>query len=389
MLKKLSFLPFAQLFLSSALLFGTWVIYIPTIIEKLGMSKGELGVSLSFSAIGSLIATPVGKIITNRFGEGKISFYGALSQTAIVICFFIAPGQLWLSLALFAFGLSSGILQVGVNSLVTTIERDKKVSIMSTCHGFFSLGGLIAAGFGSILLFALSNPLLHILIAVALVVILQIFYKNKYYLVKNNSIEKVGSKKTNVLKNKTIWILAIIALSAFVSEGAIADWSGLFLKDVALADAHILGLGYAGFSLSMTSGRFIGDYFSRKFGSGRILVSGFFISLIGFSMVLIAQPVLSIIGFIIIGAGFSVLVPEAYRMSANTEGVDPASGIAFLAGAGSVGFLAGPVVLGIIAENFGLANSFIAVAGLVIVGATSAILITIKTKSTMVAQKMN
>lgn len=378
--QRFSFFSYAQLFLSLSIMFGTWVIYIPHITEKLNMTDGQLGIALFFSAVGSLIGAPVGKSLTNKYGEGRVSFYSLIVLSFFMVALFLAPTFYIISAVMLFLGISIGIFQVGINSLVATVERTQKISIMSACHGFFSLGAIVSAGFGTILLIAVDNPLIHILLAAGVVIILQIIFIRSYFFVKNPisestipaDIKPLGDK---VRKHGIIFWLAIIALSVMVAEGGIADWSGLYLRDVALAEDELLGLGYAGFSLTMTIGRFIGDYFSKRFGAMKIISVGFLIGLIGFSIVLLGEPLLSIMGFVVVGAGFSIIVPEIYRLAANVDGVDSASGIAFMASAGSVGFLAGPVVLGLIADAFGLSVSFITLAVLVAIGGVMALIL--------------
>ncbi len=356
--EKLEILPFAQLYLSLSIMFGTWVIYIPHITDKLNMDEGQLGIALFFAAFGSISSLPFGKIIVAFLGEGKASLISVLTVAIFITTLFIAPSYYWLCFFMFLFGFNSGIMQIAINSLVATVERERKINIMSTCHGFFSLGAMISAGFGTILVVLLNNPLLHILLALGLVILLQIIYKKKIHHIINNSIEEENTSSKSAIKNKRLWLIGIIAIIGMVSEGAIADWSGLYLKDVALTNSNYLGLGYAGFSLAMTIGRFSGDKLSSRFGAWQIILAGYIFAFFGFGLVLLGHPLISILGFFVVGLGFSIIVPEVYRLSANIEGVNPASGIAFMASVGYVGFLTGPVALGFLADHFSLQISF-------------------------------
>lgn len=356
--EKLALFPYGQLFLSLSIMFGTWVIYIPGIIEKLNMSESQLGIALFFSAFGSVVSLSVGKRITVHFGEGRVSFYTIILVAIFISSLFVAPSYYWLCVAMFLFGFSSGVMQIGINTLVATIERERKMVIMSTCHGFFSLGAMLSAGFGTLLIIFIGNPILHISIALALVIFLQFYYRKNIYPIATKPSDQIKRSTKSVLKNTTLWAIAAIAVIGMVSEGAIADWSGLYLKEVALTKPEYLGLGYAGFSLSMTIGRFSGDYFNKKYGAWQIIFMAYLIAFMGFAIVLIGHSMLSILGFFVIGMGFSIIVPEVYRLSANIEGVNPSSGIAFMAGSGYVGFLSGPVILGFLAEEFGLRISF-------------------------------
>lgn len=363
--QKIQFISAAQLFFSLSILFSTWVIYIPSITEKLKMSEGQLGITLLFGAIGSIIGTISGNKLIIKFGDGITALNSIMFQAFVTIGLFIATSFYQLTAALFLFGLFGGVFQVSVNALVIAIERMQKSSIMSSCHGFFSLGGIISAGFGTFLLIAINNPLLHIILIVSLVFIFQLTFKKHIINIKNELTPKPKEKVKKGKSHAVLVLLALIAMSAMVSEGAIADWSGLYLKDMAKVNPNYLGLGYAGFSLAMTIGRFTGDYFSKKFMPFKIILVGFVISIAGLIAVLTKDSFLSLIGFFIVGVGFSVIVPIVYRLSASLKDVNPSTGIAFLAGTNYVGFLAGPPILGFIAEKYDLSVSFIVILALV------------------------
>jgi predicted MFS family arabinose efflux permease len=364
----------AQLFLCLSLMFGTWVIYIPTITDKLEITKGELGFALLFSAIGALLSLPFGKMLVSKLGEGRLALIATILNALAMTGNFLAGSLLMLSISLFFVGFCGGFLQIGINSVVSSIEKDDDVSIMSSCHGFFSLGGILASGLGTMIMILIDNPLLHIFLMFSTVVILQVVFA-KAYLKLNKEFKhdfKPGKFSASGLKNPLLLGLAVVAVSVMVSEGAIADWSALYLRDVALSGEDLVGLGYAGFSVTMTLGRFMGDFFSRKFGAWQIIVSGLSFSIIGLLLVLTAIPLVTITGFIFIGFGFSVIVPEVYRQSSNIKGVEPSTGIAFMAGAGYFGFLAGPVSMGAIAEKSGLRASFVALSVLILLGTLTA-----------------
>lgn len=365
---RLTFFATAQLFLSLSLLYGTWVLYIPHIIEKLEMSESQLGITLFFASMGALLGTFAGKPLVRKIGEGNMSFVSIVFMTFSMIGIFLAPSYFWIIVIFVFWGIGSGLFQIAANSMVTVIEEQRKITIMSSCHAFFSLGALIASGAGTILMILLDDATLHVMIAAALVLILQVgFYK---HYIKNRKIKEPfqSAPKSSSKRVGLLVILAVIALIAMVSEGAIADWSGLYLKDVVHLNSNYVGLGYAGFSLAMTLARFVGDYFSKKYGAVQVILRGFIISILGFVLVLTNMGLVTILGFFIVGIGFSVIVPEAYRLSANIPHIDSASGIAFISGTSYVGFLAGPPLLGFIAESYGLSVSFISLLALVMLG---------------------
>jgi fucose permease len=158
---------------------------------------------------------------------------------------------------------------------------------------------------------------------------------------------------------KPLFFIAVTGLVIMVSEGAIADWSALYLKKIIQLDLKYIGFGYAAFSFAMMIGRFSGDSLSKQLGSWRLISYAVMIGMTGFVMVLILNPLISILGFFVVGLGFSVVVPEVYRLASNVAGVKTADGVSFVAATTNIGFLVGPVLLGFIAELRSLHLSFI------------------------------
>jgi fucose permease len=156
-----------------------------------------------------------------------------------------------------------------------------------------------------------------------------------------------------------LFVIALVGLVIMVSEGAIADWSALYLKKIILLDIKYIGLGYSAFSLAMMIGRFTGDSLSKKLGSWQLITYASLIAILGFLLILILNPVFAISGFFVVGIGFSVIIPEVYRLASNVDGVKTADGVSFIAATTNIGFLVGPVLLGFIAELKSLHLSFL------------------------------
>jgi fucose permease len=137
------------------------------------------------------------------------------------------------------------------------------------------------------------------------------------------------------------------------------DWSGLFLQEISRAPEFLLGAGFLAFSVTMTLGRFMGDGISARIGSVRIVILGICISILGYAAVLTTYTLAAITGFALIGLGFSVIIPELFRIGGNIKGVESSQGVAFIAGTGYSGFLLAPPVLGFLAESASLELTFL------------------------------
>ena len=358
----------AWVFASLNILFGTWAIYIPSVKEDLGINKATLGIAIFFLSLGVFTIFPIASKIINRIGVGRATFVGLILSCIAALFPLLAPGFLSLAIALFLFGATNGFTDISMNTLVTEIEKEDKQKFMSASHGFFSLGGVLA-GLGSFLITVLDNRGLHMLLAVLLVLAVNFMFYRRYQKVIAAPIEKEGFSFRNF---KPLMLLGVVSFVVMGSEGAIVDWSGLFLKEVSLAPEAIWGAGFLGFQVFMTLGRFLGDAISSRIGSVKIVALGSVIAIIGYLLVLTTEMYLAIAGFALTGLGFSVIVPELFRIGGNVKGVESSQGVAFIAGTGYSGFLVGPVILGFIAEQFSLSLSFISlmICSVAVLGAT-------------------
>lgn len=347
----------AFVFFGFSLIEATWIIYIPYIFDKLELSHGILGTALFFKAIGAFTAMPISAKMIAKFGEGKVTLFCLFTVLMVGITPIVAPSFVLLCLSLFVFGFFGGMLDIAMNAIVSYHEKNDGVKIMGSSHGFWSLGGMVGAGLGTLIAARLNAPMLHMLfLAIFLLVLFLLFAK--YF----KSIRGDYSKDKTRLSFSSIAVLtaSLIALIVMMSEGMIADWSSLYMKESLTDTIKYIGLGYAGFSMAMALGRFTSDGISERIGSKKMIIYGLIISILGCVLILAKLWYLAILGFFVIGLGLSSIIPEMFRIAANFKGIEPAKGMAVIAGTGYFGFLLGPVIFGGIAEFTDLHTSFIA-----------------------------
>jgi len=349
----------AWVFASINILFGTWAIYIPTVKANLAIDKSQLGLAIFFLSLGVFTVFPIASGIINRIGVGKATWYGVLLSCLAALLPFLAPSYYTLMVALFLFGAANGFTDISMNTLVTEIEKEDKKIIMSASHGFFSLGGVLA-GLGSFLIGPLSNPVLHMGIAVAFVFAVNLWFHKNFKHMVADTIEK---NSFNLKLFKPMLLLGLISFIAMGSEGAIVDWGGLYLKEISIAPEALWGVGFLGFQITMTLGRFLGDGISSRIGSVRMVTLGIVLAMAGYGLVLTTNTYLAIFGFALCGLGFSVIVPEMFRIGGRVKGIDSSQGVSFIAGTGYAGFLVAPPILGYLAESASLVLSFIVLLG--------------------------
>lgn len=345
----------AWVFTSLNLWFGTWAIYIPTVQTTLKIDKTNLGFALFFLSLGVFTVFPFASRIINRLGVGKATWIGVCACSITALLPLIASHYVLLLLSLYLFGLSNGFLDISMNTLVTEIEKEDQKHFMSAAHGFFSLGGILA-GLGSFLIPEIGNPTAHMLGIVTLVFLINLRLRKRYLYIRAAPADRTEFK-WNLFK--PLLVLGAVSFVVMGGEGAVVDWGGLFLKEVSLAPEVYWGAGFLAFSTTMTLGRFLGDGISARVGSIRIVTLGSAISILGYLAILSGFTPVSILGFALVGFGFSVIVPELFRIGGKVNGVTSSQGVAFIAGSGYAGFLLSPPILGMLAESFGMRGVFL------------------------------
>jgi len=345
-------------FCSLNIMIGTWVLYIPQVKEKLKLDDSQIGIALFCLALGLLSIISFLPWITKKIGLGRCTFFGICIFSIMFIFPVMMTSFLSLCISLFVVGMFSGFTDIAMNTLVSEIEKRDNVNIMSSAHGFFSLGGAIGAVIGMILMPVIKTPFIHSLIMAGLVIIVNVFLFKSYYFIKETHVEKTRKKDSFKLYTPLI-ILALLAFIVMGNEGAIEQWSSIYLKDVVkVSSQNLFGLGFTIFSITMTIGRFLGDGISDKIGSVKVIISGCVFATIGYILVLSNILLLTVAGFGIIGLGFSVIVPELVRLAGKTKSVSASKSIAFVTGSGFAGFLIGPIIMGYISDAFSLKTSF-------------------------------
>ena len=359
-LRDLRFFAPTWVFSSINILIGTWILYIPYIKTKFSLDDAEVGFALFFTACGLLFSIPLVPSINMRLGTGYSTKLGVLMLALGFNFPLLAPSYEWLCAALFMIGVFSGFTDVSMNALMSIIEVREKKHLMSAAHGFFSLGGFLGAGVGSLILLQFTAPSLHMLCMSLFVVVTNLVLSKHYQDIKETSSKKSLDEKQNFLSSlRPVLGLALVAFIVLLNEGAVEHWSNLFLNEVVGIPLNQAGFGFVLFSLTMTLGRFLGDGFSQKLGPYKTLAYGCMVALIGYGFILLTHPLISILGFGCLGLGLSVIVPEIYRLAGENKTLSTSVAISTVSGLGFVGFLVGPVLLGIIAKFSALFYSYV------------------------------
>jgi len=345
-------------FFLMSVLFSFWVTRLPSVRDKLSLSEAEIGLALFFIPMGALTAMLVSHAVNRRFGEGRMMSAGLVLLAIAGIFPVLAGNFLLLCISLFFFGFFMGLTDISMNAVVSMFEKKNDVHIMSASHGFFSLGGMIGAPVGGLVAGSDISPLLQMAVTavIIIVIVVLVIWPHTF----DSREEHEGNEEPLMaIPRGGLIPLALMAFCTMMGEGSVADWSAIYLKDVVAAPEYLLGFGYAAFSFTMTLGRFYGDQLSARFGAQKLLLTGYFIAILGFAFTLFGGFYVSLLGFTLIGAGFASIIPELFRSAGRTQGYSSSYGIAAVASTGYFGFLLGPVLIGFIAEYQGLRASFL------------------------------
>lgn len=345
--------------------FATWASRIPAVQEKLQLGPGLLGVALLMMAVGALVAMCFAGRWIELQGSRTVTVLGMLGACTVLAMVALSANLIVLCLVIAVFGLLLGSMDVAMNSHAVVVERAYQRSIMSGFHAQFSLGGIFGSTMGAVMAHLAVKPELHFALSATFLALLGMFFQTSLLPAaadKNTSTESSGTLKNSLahfLQSKRLVALSTIMFCCFLIEGAVGDWSGVYLKGTLMTDAGTAALAYASFSVMMTAGRFCGDWLNEKLGKPFLVVGGSLLALAGLlAIIVLSNAWLAIVGFAMIGLGVSNIVPIAFTAAGNVTEIPTGSAIATVALVGYFGLLAGPPVIGFTAEMITLRLAF-------------------------------
>lgn len=356
----------ATVFFVNGAVFGSWVSRIPEVQSRLGIGEGVLGLALLAMAIGALAAMPVTGWTVARHGSRTATIVSVLVFCLVLPLMSVAPGAVLLGLSLFLFGVFNGSTDVSMNAQAAAIETRYGRSIMASFHALFSFGGLAGAALGGGLAALGVGVTQHFLLATAVFGVVALIASRNLL---PAGADAQASGPAFALPDRALAALGVVAFCALVSEGAMADWSAVYLQDAVDSGPGLAAAGYAVFSLAMAIGRLTGDRFIELLGAVTMLRLGGALAASGLAVALLVDSTaLALVGFAGVGAGLATLFPITLSAAANAPGMAPGAGIAAMSSTGYFGFLLGPPLIGFVAELVGLRGALVLVvaAGLAI-----------------------
>jgi MFS family permease len=339
-------------FLANGFGIGAWAVEVPRIKESLALSDTSLGIALFAFALGAIIAMPLAGQLAPRFGSGRATaLLGAAFVIALPLPAF-APNMAVLCVVLLLLGAANGALDVSMNGHASTIETQWRAPIMSSFHAAWSAGGLLGAATGAMLQKGGVGVIGGLLVPG--VFIGAVIVTAATLALRDLGPRAAASSSGFAWPSGGVMKLAMLAFLCMLVEGAVADWSAVYLRSTLSQEASVAAIGYSAFAFSMAACRIVGDVSVRRFGSSRVVALGGLIAVTGLALVLSWPTVLTAcVGFAMVGVGLANIVPVIFS-AAGRSTVTPAIGVSMAATAGYAGFLVGPPLIGLGAGLLGL-----------------------------------
>lgn len=355
----------AAVFLMNGFLTGSWAPQIPVFLDRLGISEFTLGLLILVFGLGAVAAmTWCGYLISLYGARAVVRVFGALG-TAGLLMVAIAPNVPLAAVAMFLFGGLIGGMDVAMNANGVAVETRLSRAIMSSLHGFWSLGGFAGGAAGGFAIQRFGHLPHAVAVTLAAALIAAAALPRLY---PDGRPPRQGKPKIGLPRHATVYLVGIMALFSMVPEGAVLDWAALYLRQELGADLATAGLAFAAFSGTMAAVRFLGDGVRNRFGAVATLRACALVAATGMLVAgLSPTPWVAIAAFAVCGLGIANMVPIAFSAAGNQEGLSPGAGMSVVTTMGYSGILLAPSAIGFVGEKTGFGPVFVAVSGLLVV----------------------
>lgn len=333
---------------------STWAPMIPMIKERLHIEADILGLLLLCIGISAFIVIPIGGLLGKKFGCKKVMVTTGSLFAIVLVALSCLPNVWSYAICLILVGAIMGCTEVCMNINAVVVEKLSQKRMMSSMHGFWSVGCFCSAGLFSILakmgLDVFFIAIIHCLIILAIVI-----FFGRYFL----DYKSANSESAIAIPKGIVVLFGILACVSFLGEGAIMDWGGVFLAEVKDVELSLAGVGYAVFSVAMLIMRLIGDKVVQFLGEEKAVVLGSSLAGLGFLWIIIIDNFyLMLVGFILLGLGAANIVPVLYSLLQYQKDMPINAAVTAVTCMGYTGVILGPAILGFIAQGIGIISVF-------------------------------
>lgn len=339
-------------FFASGFIFATWGVHVPTVKAHYAIDEAQLGLAMLAAGAGAMVGlTSAGRWI-GRHGPRRMAALCGCIYALLIAGLIAMPGYAALLGLLAVFGLVTSVFDVAINTEAAQLELRGGQPLMSGMHGMFSLGGMVGAASGSAALAAGMAPQTHLwTVAVAMIGVVAVASTRMLLTPTAPADGATATDHGFRLPRGVLAVLGVLAALGLIAEGAIYDWSVLYMQQELGSPQQQAALAYASFSAAMAAARFGGDAMRARFSPTALLRGSGLLAAAAMTLVLLTDlPWLALLGFAGVGVGFANVVPILFGASARVPGVAPANGIAAVSAIAYLGFMAGPAVIGLLAR---------------------------------------
>ena len=343
---------------------STWAPMVPFAKTHLGVDEGTLGLILLALGAGSMVAMPLAGVAIHYWGSRPVIVGAVVVACGTLPALAIHVTPLLLGSTLLVFGAALGAMDVAMNAQAIAVQHATGRSIMSGFHAFFSVGGLLGAAVMTALLRA-GVSLLTAAGSIAVALLALGLSQQARFLPDHGAAAGSGFK---LVPSARVLLIGALCFISFLAEGAVLDWSAVFLRELRQVDLSMAGIGYAAFSVAMIVGRLTGDEVTNRLGTTRVLQVGASLCAAGFACVaLIPDTAAALAGFVAVGLGAANIVPVLFSASGRVPGVPAGVALATVTTIAYAGLLIGPALIGFLADHTSLPVAFLVVAGMLVI----------------------
>ncbi len=355
----------ATAFFVNGFITGSWAPQIPVFLARLDISEFTLGLLLLLFGAGAIaFMSWCGYLISRHGSRSVVRWFGPAAAFGLPLVA-LAPDLPLAAVAMFLFGGVIGGMDVAMNANAVAVERRLSRAIMSSSHGFWSLGGFAGGGIGGILIQNFGHLAHAALVAVASLVLL--FFSLRHLIAEDRQVV-AEHRKFSLPRNPAIYLVGLMALFSMIPEGSVLDWAALYLKQELGADIATAGFAFACFAGTMAAVRFMGDAVRNRFGAVTTLRASALIAAGGMLVAGFApMPWVAIAAFAFCGLGIANMVPIAFSAAGNQPGMSAGAGMSVVTTMGYSGILVAPSAIGFVGQHVGFGTVFVSVSALLIV----------------------
>jgi MFS family permease len=331
---------------------GSWVPRLPAFKDHLHLSDGQIGFALLMCAVGAIAGAGMARVVLSRGSRAWVRTFTVVLGLALI------PAGLATSFAVFVvaflvLGACAGFIDVLENAQAAEVERVAGQPMLNGFHGFWSLGAVIGSIAAGAAAFLGVPPLEHFVVVALLVTAISALLLRTLPNTRGGADPVHEATTLRLMARSAVLLVAALGFSAIIVEGGGADWNALYLREYGHASQGLAAVGFAGFSVAMMAVRFRADRLTARTSAPTVARLGAMLAAIGFGIA-IAVPAVpgAIFGFVLVGAGVAVMVPLAFSAGANLGRSGTA--LSLVAAAAYAGSIAGPGLIGIVADHMGL-----------------------------------